>query len=230
MDSAALPRQNTATAASMRASAASVRGNAAFSPSPSVVLATLPTQHVYQWPTSLILTSGLSAVPGAPDLVLAADSAIGAAYQINMRTGTPPALGINGLHVRGGALYFTNWDRGTFARVPISVGAGGVEPAGRVEVLGAVQSPAVGALFHDFSDRAGRAWVTMHPGALTLLFPCANGTWGQENAAGDPAGNSAVFTDPTSAAFGRREGQEKIMYVTMRVGEVVRVDTESVEI
>ncbi|KAJ7478396.1 hypothetical protein FB451DRAFT_1241923 [Mycena latifolia] len=194
------------------------------------------------------LINGLSTVPGAPDLVLAADSAIGAAYEINMRTGAvrvaiqdtalaphapAPALGINGLRVRGNALYFTNSALQTFARVPLSMGPRGIHKAGAVQVLGTVQSPlpAGKAAFDDFAlDCAGRAWVTMHPGALTLLFPLANGTWAQENAAGDPAGSYAVFTEPTLAAFGRAEGEEKMLYVVTGGGQVVRVDTAGVHL
>ncbi|KAJ7913476.1 hypothetical protein B0H13DRAFT_1488128, partial [Mycena leptocephala] len=79
---------------------------------------------------------GLGAVPGEPDLVLGADTAAGRVWQINLRTGVvriaaqddafapgapTPAFGINGLHVRGGDLYFTNSQKKTFSRVPISV-------------------------------------------------------------------------------------------------------------
>ncbi|KAJ7697485.1 hypothetical protein B0H17DRAFT_1197533 [Mycena rosella] len=82
------------------------------------------------------LINGLSSVPGHPDLVLAADSDLGAAYEITMSTGAvriaiqdaamapgapAPALGINGLHIHGSALYFTNSQQGTFARIPIAV-------------------------------------------------------------------------------------------------------------
>ncbi|KAJ7466497.1 hypothetical protein FB451DRAFT_1000092, partial [Mycena latifolia] len=175
------------------------------------------------------LLNGLSAVPGAPHLVLAADSYLGAVYAIDMRTGAArvalqdaamapgapaPALGINGLRVRGGALYFTNSERGTFARVPLAVHDRLVRQAGGVEVLGTVQ-PAAGQ-FDDFAmDCEGRTWIATPPGALTLVFPQANATWGQEVAVGDTDGSDSVFTEPTSAAFGRVENKEdKILYVT----------------
>ncbi|KAJ7089085.1 hypothetical protein C8R44DRAFT_648973 [Mycena epipterygia] len=184
------------------------------------------------------LINGLSSVPGHPDLILAADSDLGAAYEIRMTTGavriaiqsaamapgTPaPALGINGLHVHKGALYFTNSQQGTLARVPIAVGSGGVRQAGAVEVLGTVQPPS--GIYDDFAiDAEGRAWVTMHPGALTLFYPLKNERWTQENAAGDPEGSHAVFTEPTSAAFGRGVNG-KTLYVTTGGGQVVSVDT-----
>ncbi|KAJ7829459.1 hypothetical protein B0H13DRAFT_1487391, partial [Mycena leptocephala] len=116
------------------------------------------------------LIDGLSTVPGHPDLVLAADSILGAAYEVNVRTGAVhvliqdpamapggpgaplPALGINGLHVRAGLLYFTNTQLGIFARVPLGGGA--------VEVLGVSQP----GLYDDFAfGSEGRAWVTTSP-------------------------------------------------------------------
>ncbi|KAJ7760085.1 hypothetical protein DFH07DRAFT_713084, partial [Mycena maculata] len=178
--------------------------------------------------------NGMSSVPGYPDLVLAADSFVGAAYQITISTGTAriaiqdaamapgapaPALGINGLHVHAGALYFTNSELGTFSRIPVAVDELGVHRAGDVQVLGLVEPSGPTHLYDDFAiDSAGRAWVTVHPGALTLLYPLANGTWTQENAAGDPEGSYAVFTEPTSAVFGAG-GEVHILYVTTEAGQ-----------
>jgi sugar lactone lactonase YvrE len=143
-----------------------------------------------------------------------------------MAPGAPaPALGLNGLHIHGSALYFTNSQQGTFARVPIAVGSKGVSKAGAVQVLGIVEPSGQPHRYDDFTfDADGRAWVTAHPGALTLLYPLKNGTWAQENAAGDPEGSYAVFTEPTSAVFGRGVN-EKILYVPTEGGQVVSVDT-----
>ncbi|KAJ7701111.1 hypothetical protein B0H17DRAFT_924723 [Mycena rosella] len=185
------------------------------------------------------LLNGLSAVPGLPDLVLAADSDIGAVYSINMRTGaarialqdaamaagaSTPALGINGLCARDGALYFTNSEKRTFARVTLAAGRGGVQQGGAVRVLGTAM-PAT-SMYDDFAmDSEGRAWVATPPGAATLLFPRANGTWGQELAAGDPVGGEGVFMKPSSGAFGRAERTEKTLYVTTGGGQVLSVNT-----
>ncbi|KAJ7154972.1 hypothetical protein C8R43DRAFT_1000827 [Mycena crocata] len=173
------------------------------------------------------LINGLSAVPGHPDLVLAADSDIGVVYQISMRTGAtriavqdsalaanapPPEIGINGLRVRGGALYFTNSQRGTFGRVPVTVDAGKVESVGAVEVLGRVEE--AGQQFDDFAlDPQGRAWVTRHPDSLTVHYPLSNGSWVQEKVAGN-------LSMPTSGAFGRGDKvQEQSLYVTTGGGQ-----------
>ncbi|KAJ7051033.1 hypothetical protein C8F01DRAFT_1176402 [Mycena amicta] len=195
--------------------------------------------------------NGLSAVPvpGLPDVVLVADSAAGAVYAVNMRTGrvsvaTPPptpllggsateslSLGINGLHVHEGFLYATNSGRGTFVRAPIAIhdhqhnSSVTLARNGAFEVIGVLPPDApVNSAFDDFAfDERGRAWVTVHPGALSLFTPQKNGSWVQENAAGDPEGSYAVFVEPTSAAFGRGLGtgmEEKTkLYVVTEGGQ-----------
>ncbi|KAJ6600596.1 hypothetical protein DFH09DRAFT_1498323 [Mycena vulgaris] len=180
--------------------------------------------------------NGLSTVPGHPNLVLAADSILGVAYEVNMRTGAvrvliqdaamapdalgapPPPLGINGLHVHAGLLYFTNSQLETFSRVPLGGGA--------IEVLGV---PGPGA-YNDFTfDSEGRAWVTTNPGAMSLFTRLKNGTWVQEIAVGDAVG-SPVLNEPSAAAFGRDGAWEtKILYVTTRTGQIVAIDTNGVQ-
>ncbi|KAF8191979.1 hypothetical protein K438DRAFT_1830327 [Mycena galopus ATCC 62051] len=169
-------------------------------------------------------TNGLSSVPGHPDLVLAAESILGVAFEVNVRTGavrvliqdeatTPigptgpsPALGINGLHVRAGLLYFTNSQRETFSRVPLG--------GGTVEELGSGE-------FDDFTfDSEGRAWVATNPGSLTLFTQLKNGTWEEETAV------NTILNETSSAAFGRDGARKtKILYATTRAGQIVAVDT-----
>ncbi|KAF7341411.1 hypothetical protein MVEN_01878000 [Mycena venus] len=164
-----------------------------------------------------VFLDGLSTVPGEPDLVLAADTIAGLVWQINLRTGVvhvaaqddafaagapAPAFGINGLHVRGGDLYFTNSQKKTFSRVPISVRGGNVAQAGPVQVLGSANGT---NSFDDFVfDAEGRVWAATASDTLTLFFPPAqgNGMLGQLNAPGNPVG----FDSPTSAAVGRGWG------------------------
>ncbi|KAJ7052996.1 hypothetical protein C8F01DRAFT_1032626, partial [Mycena amicta] len=183
--------------------------------------------------------NGLSAVPGLPDIVLVADSAAGAVYAVNMRTGrvsvaiqapllggsATESLGINGLHVHDGFLYATNSGRGTFVRAPIAIhlhnSSVSITTKGAFEVIGVLPPDAPpNSAFDDFAfDERGRAWVTVHPGALALFTPQKNGSWVQENAAGDPEGSYAVFVEPTSAAFGRGFGMEKMLYVVTEGGQ-----------
>ncbi|KAJ7878535.1 hypothetical protein B0H14DRAFT_2711416 [Mycena olivaceomarginata] len=172
---------------------------------------------------------GLGAVPGEPDLVLGADTAAGRVWQINLRTGvvriaaqddafapgaSAPAFGINGLHIRGGDLYFTNSQKKTFSRVPISV-------------LGSANGTDE---FDDFVfDAAGRVWAATIPDTLTLFFPPArgNGMLGQLNAPGNPV----QFDSPTSAAFGRGgAAQQHTLYVTTQAGQLIAVDTTGIRV
>ncbi|KAJ7739977.1 hypothetical protein DFH07DRAFT_70660 [Mycena maculata] len=182
--------------------------------------------------------NGLTSIPDAPDTLLAADSASGAVWQMNTRTGASrlviqdpsmlpgapaPALGINGLHVHGGFLYFTNSQLGTFSRVPLKIESDEVSTEGPVQLLATTtgQSP------DDFAiDTFGRAWTALHPGALDLVFPAANGTWSTLDIVGNLLGNNSALNQPTSAAFGRGDLlQTQMLYVTTAAGQVVRVDT-----
>ncbi|KAJ7512800.1 hypothetical protein B0H11DRAFT_8618 [Mycena galericulata] len=186
--------------------------------------------------------NGLTSVPDEPDVLLAADSAAGAVWQINTRTGAShiaiqdPAMsptissnetvsalvfGINGLHVHGRFLYFANSQLGTFSRVPLKIENGAVMAAGSVQQLATIGS------VDDFAiDSQGRAWVAVHPGALSLVFPVAGGSWTQLDVVGNSQGNNSILIQPTSAAFGRGNLlQTQMLYVTTGVGQVVRVNT-----
>jgi hypothetical protein len=187
--------------------------------------------------------NGITSVPGLPDILLAADSAAGAVWQINACTGTsrlviqdasmlpnapPPALGINGLHVREGSLYFSTSGQGTLSRVALKINGVNVATAGAVKTVATIQplqqSP------DDFAlDSKGRAWVAVHPGALVLLSPeNRNANWTQVTAVGNSGGTDAGLKQPTSAAFGRGSAvQENTLYVTTGVGQVVAVDARN---
>ncbi|KAJ7096999.1 hypothetical protein C8R43DRAFT_1244422 [Mycena crocata] len=190
---------------------------------------------VGQIPESTMI-NGLATVPGHPDLVLAADSAVGAVYQVSMRTGVARIaiqdvamapnqplneLGINGLHVHDGALYFTNSQQGTFARVPITVSTGKVRSVGAVEVLTRVEEAGQG--FDDFTfDEQGRVWVARQPDSLILQYALGNGTWVQSQVAGN-------LTGPTAAVFGRgNEAQKHTLYVSSVGGQLVSLDTSTI--
>ncbi|KAJ7119259.1 hypothetical protein C8R43DRAFT_1035514 [Mycena crocata] len=189
--------------------------------------------------------NGLTSLPDLPDILLAADSAEGTVWQLDacsgtarlalsdlsMQPGVPaPGLGINGLHVKGSYLHFTNSVAGTLSRVKLSVSQNGfVVAAGAVEMLAKLQ-PA-GQAPDDFAlDGQGRAWVTVHPGAVSLLASgsegSANASWSQAIVAGNAQGNDTGLIQPTSAAFGRGDSVEaQMLYVTTSAGQVVKVDT-----
>ncbi|KAJ7328470.1 hypothetical protein DFH08DRAFT_1024008 [Mycena albidolilacea] len=158
------------------------------------------------------LTNGLSATPGRLDIVLAADSAPGAAYEVDMRTGAvrvliedaalapgapPPVFGVNCLHPHRGSLYFTNAALNTFGRVPLG-GDGGAP-----EVL-----VATGSGYDDFAfDTQGRAWVATHPGSVLLFYAqewdvgarnCGGGCGGEHDSSTTLASPATVHIIPTS--------------------------------
>ncbi|KAJ7662840.1 hypothetical protein DFH06DRAFT_1088404 [Mycena polygramma] len=188
--------------------------------------------------------NGLTSIPGIPDILLSADSSAGAIRQINARTGEsqlviqdvsmlpnapPPALGINGLHLRDTSIYFTNSAQGTLSRVGVHPRGGNLTMAGAVELLTNIQPLGKQQAPDDFAlDREGRAWVAVHPGALALLSPPANGrrNFTQATALGNDEGTFTGLNQSTSAAFGRGSTvQERILYVATGVGQVVAVDT-----
>ncbi|KAJ7673834.1 hypothetical protein DFH06DRAFT_1445332 [Mycena polygramma] len=192
--------------------------------------------------------NAITALPGHPDTVLLADSVAGGVWQINTRTdsahlaildvsmspGAPaPALGINGLHIRDAApttLYFSNSELETLARVKLRVQGGNVTTAGPAETLASVQSSSTVQNPDDFAlDRQGRVWMTVHPGAVTLLSPpvTPGQNWTQLTAVGDAEGSDAELIQPTSAAFGRGSAkEEQTLYAVTGAGQIVAVNTK----
>ncbi|KAJ7024633.1 hypothetical protein C8F04DRAFT_1213017 [Mycena alexandri] len=190
------------------------------------------------------LVNGIAVLPQELDIILAADSVAGAVWQINTRTGTSrlviqdpsmlanapePAHGINGLHVQGEYLYFTNTQQGTFSRVALAVYGGNVTAVGAIQSLARIQPAGEQQIPDDFAlDKQGRAWVAVHPGALALLTPPENrsGTWSQVTAVGNAEGTDGGLNQTTSAAFGRGDSvQEHILYVTTGAGQLMAVNT-----
>ncbi|KAJ7715833.1 hypothetical protein B0H16DRAFT_1804872 [Mycena metata] len=198
--------------------------------------------------------NGLTALPTAPDILLFSDSTLGAVWQLDARTGAsriaiqdpsmlPSAApvvginaGINGLHVRLEAqtpyLYFTNTHLATFSRVALEFKRGNVSAAGPIQTLATIpQPPAIQQQDpDDFAlDERGRAWVTVHPGAITVFSPPAHettGNWSQTTVLGDVNGTDAQLFQPTSAAFGRGSlVQSKTLYVVTAGSQVVAIDT-----
>ncbi|TVY55734.1 hypothetical protein LSUE1_G007526, partial [Lachnellula suecica] len=183
--------------------------------------------------------NGIATVPGSDRLILAADSAIGAVWRVNIHTGeygivfqdplllpvsTVPGknLGINGLRTKGRFLYFTNSAQGLFGRVPINhVG----DKVGNVEVLVNITVP--GGTYDDFAvDEQENAWIATHPSNVVEVKKDGSQVF---------ITNDTLLLNPTSARFGRGSvGERKTLYVTnggefagndLINGGVVAVDT-----
>jgi hypothetical protein len=135
---------------------------------------------VAQLPDAIML-NGMAPLPTTPHVVLAADSRQGCIFRVDTDSGevdvafadeatmTAPTdaavpIGINGLKIANGHVYFTNTARGLFARAPISESG---DPAGPVEVL--AQSS---ASWDDFAvDESGVAFVAQANNALANVLP-----------------------------------------------------------
>ncbi len=190
-------------------------------------------------PTVKLITSvpeasalnGLTRLQPSSDIILAADSTLGAVWRVNIVTGdysiaiqnslfaptsTDPR-GINGVHTLRGMLYFTNTAQLSYGRVSITDSG---SAAGEVEIL------ARGALYDDFDlDWQDNAWIATHPNSLIEVTMGGK----QRNITADC--NSTELLQPSSAKFGRGSILDKrVLYVvgygSLTVGgQVVAVNT-----
>lgn len=151
--------------------------------------------------------NGIAALPAMPRVVLSADSHDSCLHRINTLTrvvdiafadpllghGPTFEVGINGLKISNGYVYFTNSGQGTFARVKINDNG---SKAGDVEIVARLAGePRIGHAFDDFTlDFDGNAYVTLHNNEIVKITP--DGT--QTTFAG--GNDSTVFRNPTSAA------------------------------
>ncbi|KAF2000666.1 hypothetical protein P154DRAFT_575721 [Amniculicola lignicola CBS 123094] len=147
---------------------------------------------------SALLLNGLTTIPGSPSLLLASDSFLGVIFRIDITQSTydvgiqdtlfaPPQplpnVGINGIRTRGKHIYFANYAKGVFGRVPISKTA---SATGAAEVLAQVDP--LKYKIDDFAiDEEGNAWVAAHPNALYLISTIKNANnkkWNNANPRG----------------------------------------------
>lgn len=150
--------------------------------------------------------NGMTTVSGgSSDIVLIADSSLGAVWRVNVASGdysiaiqdshftnSSTARGINGVHVSDGELYFTNSAQESYGHVPIT---GDGSANGDVEVYGI---PA--GSYDDFAfDSEGNSWIATHPGSVT--------EWSTGGSASDVTGGG--MEQPTSVKFGRGSTQEE---------------------
>lgn len=199
--------------------------------------------------------NGLAAVPGT-SAMLVGDSQLGVAFRVDMATGAvttavdvpemkpvpgagsaDDALGLNGMKVRGGALYFTTAASRTVYRIAIQPDGSGPMPGATVETIAAVPSA---SWMDDIDIRDdGSLWVTTNTGnTLLALQPMAvaNGTAAgaaraQFNApvVALGAANAPTVAGASSVAFGRGSVSRNTAFVVTGSGnepaKVVAVDT-----
>ena len=156
--------------------------------------------------------NGLAAIPGGR-IVLGADSALGAIYAIDTKTrkysiaiqdsslapkGPAPALGVNGIKIRGSYLYFTNSGTGLFGRIPISRTG---KATGPVQTISQFFGSTFSAIDDFDLDEHGNAWVSFH--SYTIFKVDSQGN--QQVA----VNMSDMSLDPTSVALGRGSPKER---------------------
>lgn len=179
--------------------------------------------------------NGLARHPYNPRLLMAADSALGAVWRVDLLTGaydvafsspllTPTGtvpgtnLGINGLRSSGSHLYFTNSARKFYGRVAIDITGNMV---GAIEILANSTAAGANVVYDDIAldstggAGGGGAWIASHPSYA--IHVAANGSQVVVN-------DTQKLLNPTSAAFGRGSSQQrKTLYIT-NGGEFVGFD------
>lgn len=177
------------------------------------------------------ILNGLARHPANPHLLLAADSAAGAVWRIDLARGgahdvafaspllaptgsTPDGshLGINGLRSALGAsshVYFTNSAQGFLGRVRVDWHG---NQRGAIEVVSRSADAAAGVVYDDVALdlKRGAVWVASHP-SYAVRVKLNSGARPQQWIVND----TSLLLNPTSAALGRGSyRQERTLYVT----------------
>ncbi|KAK4247493.1 hypothetical protein C7999DRAFT_32040 [Corynascus novoguineensis] len=176
-------------------------------------------------PNSTIL-NGLAPHPSKRNLLLAADSARGALWRVDLATGahavvlesdllkptgTAPGthLGVNGLRAgTDGYVYFTNSAQGFLGRVKVDQNGEGVVYDDFALDFASLSSSSSSSSKEAVAGAAEQAiWIASHP-SYAVRVGLGDGEQGLMN-------DTAKLLNPTSAEFGRGgEGQRRTLYVT----------------
>jgi len=184
------------------------------------------------------LGNGLTVLPGVPGVVLVSDSPRGIIWRVDLLKGTyelvvqdpllapnPTGLplGINGIRVLNGQLWFVNTNKGFLAKAPISNDGRSIALENTTQLS---TMPAGQGGYDDFAvDAKGRFWIATHPDSVDVVVPS-----GQQTVLGG-FNVTANGRGPTSAAFGRScKKEEKTLYVVTGDGVLFAVDTDKVKL
>jgi hypothetical protein len=171
-----------------------------------------------------VMLNGMASLPTQPHIVLIADSRLGCLFRVDTTTGISKItfrddtlaaptnasipIGINGLKIARGYLYFTNTARGTFSRVPVS--ADGLK-FGDVELIASLDMSVSGDDWDDFAlDTDGVAYIAQPDNSIVRIQPDGQ----QIIVAG--GGETDDIIGPTSVQV----GISGVLYVTTRGGTV----------
>ncbi|KAI0143623.1 hypothetical protein GGR57DRAFT_483426 [Xylariaceae sp. FL1272] len=189
--------------------------------------------------------NGITAVPGVTDAVLVADSKKGLIWRVDLKTGNyevgveveemkpgsgASSVGVNGVHVRDGYLYWTNSATVSIYRIEIT-DQGFPTPCARVELVSTLEAVFV----DDFViGEDNTIWVaTNSDNRLIATQPFTN-----QSVVVYGATDTLALAGDTSAIFGRGESDQSTLYVAtcggmrspingtlVEPGKVVAVDT-----
>ena len=171
--------------------------------------------------------NGLIALNQHKSILLVADSKLGAIWSVNVKTRTceiliqdslmnasadPSSLGVNGIKIFNGFLFFTNTQAGTFSRVSIDANGAAI---GAAEV---VQTGLITA--DDFIfDMAGDAYIAQD--AANVLTKVSAG--GQVSTVVSSFNNS-YLAGAKAVQFGRTALDRSVLYVTTNGGQAKPVN------
>ncbi|KAH7118370.1 hypothetical protein EDB81DRAFT_816864 [Dactylonectria macrodidyma] len=118
------------------------------------------------------------------------------------------AVGINGIHVHGSDLYYTNLGAGTFIKIPISL-ADGRQVGPAMVIFNDIEGD-------DFAlSKDGRfAWIAANPDNTLLEFDI----WSRTGRVAAGSFNSTDIAEPTAVAFGRTRTDGNVLYVVTAGG------------
>ncbi|KAK0649826.1 hypothetical protein B0T16DRAFT_389803 [Cercophora newfieldiana] len=175
------------------------------------------------------ILNGLARHPTNPTLLMAADSAAGSVWRINLLTGSSSVafssplleptgtameglhLGINGLRSLGAYLYFTNSAQKFFGKVAVDFFGNKI---GNIQVISNSTAAGANVVYDDIAldvnpiTGKGEAWIASHPDYAVKVPVGISG-------AQTVVKNATLLLNPTSAAFGRGSAKErKTLYVT----------------
>ena len=162
--------------------------------------------------------NGMTALSKEDGTMLLADSTLGLVWRVNIHTGAHevvfsdpklqpisndhPPFGVNGVHVVGSDLYFSNTNHGLICKVPIS--CEGV-PAGDITVISSSVTAA-----DDFAvDSRGNIWLAEN---VQNTFVRVSPDGHVQTIAGGL--ESSALIGPVAAAFGRGFHEQDILFIS----------------
>jgi hypothetical protein len=181
-----------------------------------------------------VFLNGMEPLTGSDNEVLVADSGLGAVWKVDVCSGkyeiviqipemSPPAtaklqIGINGLHLFNGYLYWTNSEASSFYRAKVDQG-GSLAPGATAELLYS------GTFMDDFIfDDRGNAWIATNPANLLLVV-----TADDKVVTVDGSQDQLTVAGVTACRFGRRQTDRKILYAVTDGGLAAPVNGTVVE-